>query len=66
MSIRQSKKRVSAFIMWKLTRLIRVLTVTDLINAVKLMPNWMFTTPVYVVLISILSFIVVLYIRYCL
>jgi hypothetical protein len=30
---------VSAFTMWKLTRLIRVLTLTDPINIVKLMPN---------------------------
>jgi len=39
MFVRQSKKGVSAFTIWKLTRLIRVLTITDLINAVKLMPN---------------------------
>jgi len=56
---------VSAFTMWKLTRLIRVLTLTDLINAVKPMPNWTFTAPVYIVLISILLFTVVLYVRYC-
>jgi len=39
MSARQSKKGVSAFTIWKLTRPIRVLTATDLINAVKLMLN---------------------------
>jgi len=65
MSARQSKKGVSAFIIWKLTRLIRVLTATNLINAVELMLNWMFTAPVYIVLISVLLFAVVLYIRYC-
>ena len=37
MSIRQSRKGVSAFTIWKLIRLIGVLTATDLINAVKLM-----------------------------
>ena len=66
MSIRQSRKGVSAFTIQKLTRPIRVLTVTNLINAVKLMLNWTFTAPVYIVLISILLFVVVLYIRYCL
>ena len=66
MSIRQSRKGVSAFTMWKLIRLIRVLTATDLINTVKLMLNWMFTALVYVVLISVLLFIVALYARYCL
>jgi len=65
MSARQSKKGVSAFTMWKLTRLIRVLTITDLINAVKPMPNWTFTALVYIVLISVLLFAVVLYARYC-
>ena len=63
---RQSKKGVSAFIMWKLTRLIRVLTATNLINMVKPMPNWMFIALVCVILISILLFMVVLYTRYCL
>jgi len=66
MSARQSKKGVSAFTMWKLTRLIGVLTATNLINAVKLMLNWMFMAPVYIVLMSVLSFAVVLYVRYCL
>jgi hypothetical protein len=66
MSIRQSRKGVSAFTIWKLTRLIRVLTITNLINIVKLMPNWTFMAPVYIVLISVLLFIVVLYTRYCL
>jgi len=56
---------VSAFTIWKLTRLIGVLTVTNLINAVKPMLNWMFTALVYMVLISVLLFVVVLYIRYC-
>jgi len=65
MSARQSKKGVSAFTIWKLTRLIRVLTATDLINAVKPMPNWMFMAPVYIVSISVLLFAVVLYTRYC-
>ena len=64
MSARQSRKGVSAFTIWKLTRPIRVLTLTDLINAVKLMPNWIFTALVYIILISILLFIVVLYIKY--
>jgi hypothetical protein len=64
MSARQSRKGVSAFTIWKLTGLIRVLTLTNLINAVKLMPNWTFTALVYIVLISVLLFIVVLYIRY--
>jgi ABC-type amino acid transport system permease subunit len=57
---------VSAFTIWKLTRLIRVLTLTDLINAVKLIPNWTFTAPVCIVSISVLLFVVVLYARYCL
>jgi len=65
MSARQSRKGVSAFTTWKLTRSIRVLTATNPINIVKLMPNWMFMAPVYIVLISILLFTVVLYIRYC-
>jgi len=65
MSARQSRKGESAFTTWKLTRPIRVLTATNLINIVKPMPNWTFTAPVYIVLISILLFMVVLYIRYC-
>ena len=63
-SIRQSRKGVSTFTMQKSTRPIRVLTLTNLINTVKLIPNQMFTAPVYVILISILLFIVVLYTRY--
>jgi hypothetical protein len=39
MSISQSIKEVSAFIMWKLIRPIGVLTITDLINTANLMPN---------------------------
>ena len=66
MSARQGKKGVSAFTMWKLTRLIRVLTATNLINAVKPMPNWTFTALVYIVLMSVLLSVVVLYVRYCL
>ena len=63
MSARQSRKGVSAFTIWKLTRPIEVLTATDLIDAVELILNWMFTAPVYVVLISVLLF-VALYVRY--
>ena len=63
-SIRQSRKGVSAFTIQKLTRLIRVLTLTNLINTVKLIPNQMFTALVYIVLISVLLSIVVLYTRY--
>ena len=66
MSVRQSRKGVSAFTIWKLTRLIRVLTLTNLINIVNLIPNQTFIALVYIVLISILLFIIVLYIRYCL
>ena len=55
---------VSTFTIWKLTRPIRVLTATNLINVVKLMLNWTFTALVYVVLISVLLFMVALYIRY--
>ena len=65
MSIRQSRKGVFTFTMWKLTRPIRVLTITNLINTVKLMLNQMFTALVYIILISVLLFIVALYIRYC-
>ena len=65
-SIRQSRKGVSTFTIQKLTRLIRVLTTTNLINIVKLIPNWTFIAPVYIISISILLFMVVLYIRYCL
>jgi len=64
MSVRQSRKGVSAFTMWKLTRLIGVLTATNLINMVKLILNWTFTAPVYIVLMSVLLFTVVLYARY--
>ena len=64
MSIKQSRKGVSVFTTWKLTRPIRVLTATNLINIVELMPNWTFTALAYIVLISILLFTVVLYIRY--
>jgi len=64
MSIKQSKKGVSAFTIWKLTRPIGVLTATDLINAVKLMLNWTFMAPVYIVSMSVLLFAVVLYVRY--
>jgi len=64
MSARQNRKGASAFTMWKLTRLIRVLTLTNLINAVKPIPNWTFTAPVCVILMSVLLFIVVLYMRY--
>ena len=63
MSVRQSRKGVSIFTMWKLTRPIGVLTVTDLINAVKPMLNWTFMALVCVVLISVLLF-VALYVRY--
>ena len=63
-SIRQSRKGVSAFTIQKLTRLIRVLTITNLINAVELIPNQTFTALVYIVLISAFLFIVALYIRY--
>ena len=62
-SIRQSMKGVSAFTTQKLTRLIGVLTATDLINAVKLMPNQTFTAPVCIVLISALLFMA-LYAKY--
>ena len=55
---------MSAFTIWKLTRLIRVLTVTNPINAVELILNWTFMALVYVVLISAFLFIVALYIRY--
>ena len=65
-STRQSKKGVSAFIIQKSTRLIGVLTLTDPINTVKLMLNWTFTALVYIVSISVLLSIIVLYIRYCL
>jgi cytochrome c oxidase subunit IV len=64
MSVRQSRKGVSAFTTWKLTRLIRVLTLINLIDAVKPMPNWTFIALVYVILISVLLFMVVLYTRY--
>src|SRR6266568_3910028 len=63
MSAKQSRKGVSAFTMWKLTRPIRVLTVTDLINVVEPMPNWTFTAPVCVISISALLFMA-LYARY--
>ena len=65
-SVRQSRKGVSAFTMQKLTRLIRVLTTTNLINIVKPIPNWTVIALVYVILISVLLFVVVLYARYCL
>ena len=64
MSVRQSRKGVSAFTTWKLTRLIRVLTITNLINAVKPIPNWTFTALVYIVSISAFLFMVALYARY--
>jgi hypothetical protein len=38
-SIRQSRKGVFAFIMWKSTGLISVLTITNLINVANPMPN---------------------------
>ena len=63
-SIRQSRKEVSAFTIQKSTRPIRVLTTTNLINAVKPMPNQTFTALVCVILMSVLLFIVVLYTRY--
>ena len=66
MSARQSRKGVTAFTIQKSTRPIRVLTATNPINTVKPMPNQMFMAPVYIVLMSILLFIVVLYTRYCL
>ena len=65
MSARQSRKGVSTFTMWKSTRLIEVLTLTNLINIVKPMPNQTFTALVCVILISILLSMVVLYTRYC-
>ena len=65
-SARQSRNRVSAFTTWKLTKPIRVLTATDLIDTVKPMPNWTFTAPVCVISISALSFVVALYTKYCL
>ena len=64
MSVKQSRKGVSAFTMQKLTRLIRVLTITNLINTVKLILNQTFTALVCVVLISVFLFMVALYIRY--
>jgi hypothetical protein len=39
MSARQSRKEVSAFTTWKLTGLISVLTIINLINIVKLILN---------------------------
>ena len=63
-SIRQSRKGVSTFTIQKSTRPIRVLTVTNLINTVKLILNQTFTALVYVVLISAFLFIVALYTRY--
>jgi hypothetical protein len=39
MSVRQSRKGVSAFITWKSTRLISVLTITNLIKVVELILN---------------------------
>jgi hypothetical protein len=39
MSIRQSRKGVFAFITWKSTGPISVLTITNLINTANLMPN---------------------------
>ena len=65
MSVRQSRKGVSAFTIQKSTRPIRVLTITNLINAVKLILNQTFIAPVCVILMSVLLFVVVLYIRYC-
>ena len=59
MFVRQSRKGVSAFIMWKSTRPIRVLTLTDLINIVELMLNWTFIAPVCIIPMSILLFIMV-------
>ena len=64
MSVRQSRKGVSAFTIWKSTRPIRVLTATESIDVVKSMPNWTFMAPVCVKLMSVLSFVVVLYARY--
>ena len=64
MSVKQSKKGAFAFTMWKSTRPIGVLTVTDPINAVEPMLNWTFTAPVYIILMSILSFTMVLYTKY--
>ena len=64
MSARQSKKGVSAFTIQKLTRPIGVLTLTNLINAVKPILNQTFTALVCVVLISILLSVVALYTRY--
>jgi len=64
MSARQSRKGVSAFTIWKLTGLIRVLTLTNLINTVEPMPNWIFTAPVYIISMSVLLSVVVLYARY--
>ncbi len=64
MSARQSKKGVSAFTIWKLTRPIGVLTATDPINVVKPILNQTFIAPVCVVSISILLFVVALYTRY--
>ena len=63
-SIRQSRKGVSAFTTQKLTRLIRVLTITNPINTVKLIPNQTFIALVYIVSISAFLFMVALYIRY--
>jgi len=63
MSARQSRKGVSTFTTWKLTRPIGVLTAIDLINIVEPIPNWTFMALVCVVLISILLF-VALYTRY--
>ena len=63
-SARQSRKGVSTFTIQKLTRPIRVLTVTNSINIVKLMPNWTFTALVYIISMSVLSSVVILYVRY--
>ena len=57
---------MSAFTIQKSTRPIKVLTLTNSINTVKLILNQIFMALVYIILISILLFIVVLYTRYCL
>jgi cytochrome c oxidase subunit IV len=60
MSVKQSRKGVFTFTTWKLTRLISVLTITNLIEVVKPILNWTFIALIYKVLMSILFVIVFL------
>jgi len=53
-SARHSRKGILAFIIWNLTLLTSVLTITELIEEAEPMPNWTLIALAFKVLITVL------------